>query len=72
MVDVFDRPLCCNCRFWQITDIRDRPIDSDGECRFNPPVVVRAIDTLNRDYLESFFPTTGGDEWCGKLEPADG
>lgn len=47
--------LCSNCEHW-----RKNNEDDSGECRVNPPTVLKVNDCPT-----ALFPVTGADDWCG-------
>lgn len=52
---------CNACAFW-----KDTGADS-GECRVNPPQAIAVnIDAQTR--IETKFPVTAADDWCGEFE----
>jgi hypothetical protein len=68
---------CETCRFW---DARNRRLLAlDGQCRRFPPVPFFDVadwcddesDTPGTRLVESHFPQTYGDDWCGEYRPRD-
>lgn len=51
---------CKHCRFWQ-------PDGKAGDCRRHPPVIIWGRGEFE-DAVETKFPETFPDEWCGEAE----
>jgi len=71
-----ERAECCEtCRFWEPKD-RAR-LALDGECRRAPPTAFFGMkrwlkssdDHDSREFVESHFPQTYSDDWCGEWKP---
>jgi hypothetical protein len=62
--NVKESDCCASCPHWF-----ERMEIGGGECRFNPPVqFILPVTTLKGSGvgLQSSFPLTTGDAWCGK------
>lgn len=53
-----DNPRCETCRFWLESEPKSKDDSGYGPCRRYPP------------HLNSQFPYTTPDNWCGEYQPA--
>lgn len=78
---------CSNCRFWANPNDDEDDDTRMGECRRYPPRICEAMmaaDIANAygepaiglerktNWLNTTFPVTGDDEWCGEWQSDDG
>lgn len=57
---------CEGCKFWRRYRVpEDYPPDDYGICRLNPPVKIYDSEC---DEIESHWPETYHNDWCGKYE----
>lgn len=62
-----DEKGCQTCRFWfppSEQNIADNGDDAMGECHRYPPQMI-----LVNEIVESWYPDTYHDEWCGEYQP---
>jgi len=63
---------CWSCKFWAVKgDRRQATDESEAECRFMPPSILRSIVTPRGERaLRRSWPETFGKDWCGQHQPA--
>ncbi|MBB5352717.1 hypothetical protein HNR46_002965 [Haloferula luteola] len=53
---------CADCIHWNSSD------EGEGECRRHAPQMI-AFEVDDEVVLESRFPMTAAEDWCGDFEP---
>lgn len=58
---------CCgNCEFWQVYGEGE---NHSGDCRRNPPMpYAESDDDGDTETIQSYFPPTEWEEWCGEFK----
>ena len=55
---------CGSCKFWE--QLCDK--SPDGYCRINPPVILLFPGRDPDEQVETRWPVTMEEDWCGKFE----
>jgi hypothetical protein len=63
-----ERKICYYCKHFKGWNTRQEE-KYDGECRFNPPVVLETkAGKIYREYTPGHWPSVLQSQWCGKFE----
>ncbi len=65
--DDMENEECANCRFWH--DLSPDDYDNGGRCRRFPRTVIVFQETeQDSACIDSFYPTSYADDWCGEWQ----
>ena len=69
--------ICFVCKYWKKDNFLSIQMDDEmGQCRRNPPSICwDAVNYQDNEaqyipayiFEQTFFPVTGGEDWCGEF-----